>query len=112
MRNLINIDYFKTPLGELIIGEFNEKLCLCDWRYRKMRTTIDNRIKLGLDAEYIEQNSNIIEQTKLQLNEYFSGNRKEFDIPLLFVGTKFQKSVWHKLVQIRYGCTDTYKGLS
>ncbi len=108
----INIEYFKTPMGELVLGSYKDGLCLCDWRYRKMRNTIDNRIKAGLDAEYIEESSPIIEETKAQLSQYFDGERTEFDIPILLVGSDFQKSVWNELMQIPYGKTDTYLGLS
>jgi len=112
MKNKITIKYFKTPVGELILGTFDNKLCLADWRYRKMRTAIDKRIMTGLDTEYIEGDSDIIEQAKDQLTDYFSGERTEFDIPLLLIGTDFQKSVWNSLRLIPYGKTDTYMGLS
>ena len=112
MSEIVKINYFQSPYGELILGEFEEKLCLCDWRYRKMRNSIDNRIKAGLKADYVEQTSSIIVETQMQLNEYFKGKRKKFDIPLLLVGTDFQKSVWHALMQISWGDTETYLGLS
>lgn len=47
-----------------------------------------------------------------QLNEYFAGERKEFDIPLSLSGTAFQKKVWNRLRQIPYGQTMSYSGLS
>ena len=43
-----------------------------------------------------------------QLNEYFAGKRKEFDLPLNPKGTDFQKSVWNALQKIPYGETQTY----
>lgn len=110
--NKIKIQYFKTPYGELIIGSFEDKLCLCDWRYRKMRESIDKRIKKGLNSDFIEESSDVIEITKAQLTEYFADERKEFDVPLLFVGSDFQKSIWDTLMQIPYGTTNTYLGLS
>jgi len=109
---MINISYFKTNYGELILGSFDNKLCLCDWRYRKMRNAIDKRITFGLDTEYIENDSEIIEETKKQLNQYFNRERTEFDLPLLLVGSDFQKQVWHELLKIPYGRTETYLGLS
>ena len=112
MRNRINIEYHKTPYGELIMGSYEDMLCLCDWRYRKMRNSIDNRIKAGLDADYVKNNSPVIEKTKAQFAQYFAGERTEFDIPVLLIGSDFQKSVWNALVQIPYGKTDTYLGLS
>lgn len=110
--NKIKIQYFKTPYGELIIGSFEDKLCLCDWRYRKMRESIDKRIKKGLNSDFIEESSDVIVNTKAQLTEYFADERKEFDVPLLFVGSDFQKGIWDALMQIPYGTTNTYLGLS
>ena len=108
----INIQYFKTPFGELIMGSFDEKLCLCDWRYRKMRPQIDIRIQKALSAEYIEESSAVIQETQKQLNEYFSGDRTEFDIPLLPIGTEFQQNVWKHLLEIPYGKTESYLELA
>lgn len=108
----INIAYFPTDYGELILGSFNEQLCLCDWRYRKMRDTIDQRIQKGLNAAFVEDISATIEQAKLQLTQYFNQEITSFDIPLLTVGTDFQKSVWNELQNIPYGKTDSYLGLS
>lgn len=108
----INIQFLKTSYGELILGSYKNKLCLADWRYRKMRASIDTRIQKGLNSYYEEHNTEIIEQTINQLNEYFMGERKEFSIPLLFVGTDFQKDVWNALIKIPYGKTDSYLGLS
>jgi len=109
---MIKIEYFKTPYGELILGSYEERLCLCDWRYRKMRVSIDNRIKAGLKDDYREESSDVIKETIVQFNQYFDGERTEFNIPLLLVGSDFQKSVWNALLQIPYGKTDTYLGLS
>ena len=58
-----------------------------------MRKTVDNRIKNGLNVDFIEQNDLTLTETRKQINEYLTGNRESFDIPLLMVGTDFQKSV-------------------
>ena len=82
MSNSILISYFKTPVGELILGSLADKLCLCDWRYRKKRNAIDARIKKGLNAEFKEATSDVIEETIKQLTEYFeSGHLQEKGIP-------------------------------
>ncbi len=47
-----------------------------------------------------------------QLEEYFAGTRKQFDIPLALRGTPFQLEVWHALQQIPYGETRTYAGIA
>lgn len=112
MTDQIKIKYFETPYGELILGDYNSKLCLADWRYRKMRGAIDKRIQSELKAKYTEGNSLLLEETEKQLNEYLNRKRKHFDIPLKFAGTDFQKKVWEALIQVPYGQTNTYLELS
>jgi len=108
IMNKISIQYYKSKYGELIIGSYEDQLCICDWRYRKMRDQIDKRIQTGLNAEYVEESSAIIANTITQLEEYFAGNKQIFDIPLLLVGTDFQKQVWEELLKIPFGKTGTY----
>jgi methylated-DNA-[protein]-cysteine S-methyltransferase len=109
---MIYLQYFHTPYGELVLGESGGELCLCDWKYRKMREQIDNRIQAGLQAEFKLEETELLNETKAQLNEYFAKERTTFDIPLLFVGSDFQKSVWEKLLTIPYGKTVSYLELS
>ncbi|GAB1857648.1 methylated-DNA--[protein]-cysteine S-methyltransferase [Flavobacteriaceae bacterium MHTCC 0001] len=110
--NQIDIQYYKTKIGEFILGSHNDKLCLLDYRYRKMRSTIDNRIKKGLNAEYVEQDNNLLQKTRQQIDEYLIGQRTAFEIPLLTVGTDFQKQVWEALIHIKYGEIISYIDLA
>lgn len=98
--------------GELIIGSYDNKLCLCDWRYRKMRASIDKRIQKSLCAEYKEASNPVIEATIEQLKAYTAGVLDKFTLPLLLVGTEFQKSVWQALLEIPYGETRSYLDLT
>lgn len=109
---MISIQYYKTKIGELILGSFEDQLCILDFRYRKMRNTVDNRIKKGLNTPFIEQDTDVLQQTRMQIDEYLNGDRTVFDIPLLMVGTDFQKSVWNALIKIPYGTTSTYLQLA
>lgn len=95
-----------------MLGAFNDKLCLCDWRYRKMRSVVDGRISRGLNAEFIEVDTPVLQEAKQQLDEYFGLERKEFELPLLCVGTDFQKRVWDALVKVEYGKTSSYLELA
>ncbi len=108
----VKIRYHKTPAGELILGSYEEKLCLCDWHYRKGRETVDARIRNFLSSEYVEESSPVIQEAINQLDEYFKKERKEFDLPLLLCGTDFQQSVWKELMQIPFGKTETYLALA
>ncbi len=83
-----------------------------DSRPKEKRERLDKRIQNGLDAKYIEQDDEILKKTALQLDEYFASKRDFFDIPLLLVGTPFQKQIWNALLEIPYGATSTYLKLA
>ncbi len=108
----ILVQSFRSGHGELLLGSFEDRLCLCDWRYRRMRSTIDARIQRGLNAAFEEGSSPVIEATMVQLNEYFNGERTVFDLPLRLVGTDFQQRVWNALLAVPYGVTSTYASLT
>ncbi len=110
--NQIDIQYYKTKIGELILGSFDNKLCLLDFRYRRMRSTVDNRIKKELNAEYLEQENNVLIETRKQIDEYLIGKRIEFEIPILMVGSDFQKQVWNALINVKYGEIASYLDLA
>jgi methylated-DNA-[protein]-cysteine S-methyltransferase len=48
----------------------------------------------------------------VQLTEYFTGKRRQFDIPLATIGTEFQKSVWQQLSMIPFGETRSYRDIA
>ena len=108
----IKVMHYHFPCGEMILGSFDGKLCLCDWPDGRRRASTDMRLQRILKAEFVEGSSNVIETVQQQLNEYFLNQRREFDIPLLFVGTDFQKKVWNELRNIPYGKTISYGELA
>lgn len=110
---------FSFPCGDLVLGAAGDRLCLCDWAEGRNRDAIRRRLErelgafsdgMGTDADSAEES--VINAAAEQLNEYFGGLRKSFDIPLLTVGTDFQKKVWRLLTSIPYGSTISYAGLS
>lgn len=104
----INIQLHKAEIGEIVLGSFDGKLCWLGFGGRETRRTVDDRIKKVLNAQSVEQDDEVLEKTRRQLDECFAGLRRKFDIPLLMVGTDFQKSVWSALMKVPYGHTSTY----
>ncbi|PIB36096.1 cysteine methyltransferase [Reichenbachiella sp. 5M10] len=112
MADTIDYQYYKSPVGELIIGSYGGEICLCDWRYRKQREAVDKRIWSALDAVMVEKDSTTVQACIQQLQEYFVGERREFDLSLRLVGSDFQKEVWGHLMQVPYGQTKSYLALA
>jgi methylated-DNA-[protein]-cysteine S-methyltransferase len=82
------------------------------------------RLKLQCSAEHIkavlfadgendvDDDHQLLNLCAKQLDEYFSGKRKEFDLPLNQDGTEFQSKVWDLLSKIPYGKTISYNDLA
>lgn len=99
---------YEAPCGGLLLGAYGDELCLCDWQVERHRGLIDRRLVKVLKADMQEGSSAVIERAVTQLDEYFAGERRESDVPLMFVGTEFQKRVWRELLNVPYGATVSY----
>jgi len=108
----IQTSYLQTPAGTLLLGSFGDKLCLCEWKVSPHGDTVARRIEHFYGATFQADTSPVIEETKRQLEEYFSLQRHTFSLPLALVGTDFQKAVWHSLMQIPYGQTVSYAAVA
>ena len=105
---MICIQYYNSPCGELVLASMGDELCLCDWNGMPCAERNLRRIGRYVNEDFRKETSPVIEQTKRQLDDYFAGNRKEFDIQLHTFGTDFQNRVWKALLDIPYGKTRTY----
>ena len=85
-NNSIKVQHYESPCGLLLLGSFGDKLCLCDWQVEKHRDHVDRRLKRMLCAEFEVGTSEVIEKAAKQLDEFFAGKRKEFDLPLRWYG--------------------------
>lgn len=97
-----------SPCGNLVLGSHEGKLCFCVWENTERAAKIIGRVSYLLGAETTNKTDNVATQAIMQLESYFANELKDFSIPLLLIGTPFQKTVWAKLCQIPYGSTVSY----
>lgn len=103
---------YKSPCGDLLLGSYEGALCLCDWASKAKRATTDAMIRRHSGAEYAAVPSEVTHLAARQLDEYFAGRRRRFDMPLRMFGTEFQRRVWQAIGEVPYGFTISYGELA
>lgn len=98
-----------TPLGPMLAAATADGICLLEFVDRRMLETQLRRLGQRLHAECVPGFSKHFDRLHDQLQEYFSGKRREFDVPLVLPATPFQQRVWAGLRTIPYASTRSYK---
>ncbi len=93
----------KSPLGPLLLGASPVGLCLIKFDFDPL--TIPNSDTIDGPSHYAIE---ILDNTVLQLEQYFNKQRSHFSIKLDIQGTEFQEKVWKALSEIPFGTTRTY----
>lgn len=97
--------YMDSPVGTLKLVAHDQALVAVMWDNEDHK-----RVRL---AELIESPQHpMLHKVKQQLEQYFAGQRQQFDLPLDFQGTDFQQQVWQVLLTIPYGETRSYKEIA
>ncbi len=94
----MNIAYWESPLGMIKICENNN--AITHLHFSNISSSAHN------------SQSPLLKLTIKQLEEYFNGKRKIFDIPINPLGTSFQLRVWQELQKIHYGETKNYQEIA
>jgi len=95
MKDNLAQDYIDSPIGFIQIAADDSSLKSISFSNKKLKNP-----------------NKITNKAKKQLEEYFSGKREKFDLPLDKNGTDFQKKVWQSLEKIPFGKTCSYKDIA
>ncbi|RBW69380.1 methylated-DNA--[protein]-cysteine S-methyltransferase [Bacillus taeanensis] len=100
----------ESPLGPLTVVSTNEGICKL--QFGSVEETLPS-IKAWAKKHFLKievgNDETILQDVYSQLNEYFIGEREQFDIPIDLYGTPFQQKVWNSLRSIEYAETNSYK---
>lgn len=99
---------YSTPIGAMRAVFSARGLCLLEFVGQKGVKRELAQVEAARAADPAPPDGAWIERLGSQLQRYFSGQLRQFDMPLDLVGTPFQQSVWHALLQIPYGKTWSY----
>lgn len=103
---------YQSECGDLMLGAYDGRLCLCNWSSEIHPGRIMLRLQRMMHADFVIGHSEVTDEAARQLDQYFSGLLTAFTIPLLFVGTSFQQIVWREVMEIPYGTTISYRDLA
>ncbi|MFC4632290.1 bifunctional transcriptional activator/DNA repair enzyme AdaA [Dokdonia ponticola] len=108
-RNIILINRLTTPLGPMFVCATDNGICLLEFVDRRMLETEFKDLQKLVNANIISGENEHIKQVKKEIEDYFEGTRKTFEVSLDTPGTDFQKTAWNALQTIAYGTTTTYQ---
>ncbi|MBF0552850.1 MAG: methylated-DNA--[protein]-cysteine S-methyltransferase [Deltaproteobacteria bacterium] len=97
-----------TPIGRIFIGSTDQGVCEISLDASGWAEFID-RLAKSPEAPTIHPAGSRHDDIRRQLTEYFSGQRRVFEIALDVTGTDFQRRVWQALTTIPYGETWSYR---
>ena len=110
-----SVVYFETidsTMGPLVIGATDKGVCLLEFSDPARIQRQLSSLQRSLGAQLERTGHPLLETLRTQLQEYFEGRRRLFDLPLDYRGTPFQIRVWQTLLEIPYGQTWSYKQLA
>lgn len=112
MEAPVALGTLQTVVGRLVFGATDDAVCL-------LQFTEPDRLSEHIEAlraRYVDcavnEDHPLLRVLRSQLEEYFAGRRRAFDVPLRFSGTAFQEKVWSTLQRIPFGQTCSYLELA
>lgn len=102
-------EWMESPIGPIAITVESDQVV--GIHFRDQRDCPATSIEAA-SGSLANRNLALHRRVAEQLSEYFEGSRTEFDFPIRFVGTEFQKRVWEQLLTIPYGETCSYQAIA
>ncbi|MFT3978430.1 MAG: methylated-DNA--[protein]-cysteine S-methyltransferase [Sphingomonas bacterium] len=105
MTGILSSKIIDSPVGALTLVAEEDALVAILWE-----DDAPGRVPLSPLADAPDHP--VLVEAERQLREYFAGARREFDLPLRFRGTEFQRAVWNVLLTIPFGETWSYGAIA
>jgi AraC family transcriptional regulator of adaptative response/methylated-DNA-[protein]-cysteine methyltransferase len=106
------VQRIETPLGAMVAVADETNLYLLEFVDRRMMATQMKTLQARYGCSLVPGDTKVLTALDRQLQEYFAGERHEFDVQLDFRGTEFQCEVWRRLLKVGYGQTLSYADMA
>ena len=110
--DFIRVVWLESSLGPLVAAAVDAGICLLEFTERRMLEAQAETLKSRFKLPAAPASHPHLERLKVELDEYFAGARRDFDLPIAEPGTNFQERVWTALRAIPYGETRSYAQLA
>jgi len=107
----VKLRVIETPVGRMLAGATDLAIVLCDFAERPMIGAQLAAVRRRIGPT-VEGTSPLLVRLESQLQEFFTGTRRAFDLPLDIPGSAFQERVWAELQRVPYGETISYRQLA
>ena len=111
-KDCIRLAWIATPLGPMAAGATDRSICLLEFTDRRMIETQLETLKKRFGLPLLPGKNRLFDALRGELDKYFAGGKKSFDLPLEYPGTDFQVRVWKALLRIPFGETRTYADIA
>jgi O-6-methylguanine DNA methyltransferase len=101
-----------TPLGPMLAGAVDQGIALLEFTDRRMLPTQLRVLQHRLGMPVVAGRHRHLDQLQVELDEYFSGSRHQFTLPLVAPGSDFQQRTWAELQRLPSGETVSYEELA
>jgi AraC family transcriptional regulator of adaptative response/methylated-DNA-[protein]-cysteine methyltransferase len=109
----IAIDWMASPVGPLLLGAAQDTVVLVEYSDPDRLQIQAERLRKQFARPFVHApEHSLLGELRRQLEEYFAGQRRDFQLPLRYEGSSFQERVWSALRQIPYGETCSYGALA
>ena len=108
----VSVDLMQSPVGTLLLAATDSAVCSLEFVDAASLEARLHSLRQRVAGAVVTATNRCLALVRNQLEEYFEGRRRAFDVPLSFVGTAFQQKVWTALLEIRYGETWSYLQLA
>jgi AraC family transcriptional regulator of adaptative response/methylated-DNA-[protein]-cysteine methyltransferase len=105
---VLRVTRLTTPLGPMLAAAADDALVLLEFADRRQLAHQVQRIGRRLGAVYVPEEGPLLRRAGAELEEYFGGRRRGFEVPHRTVGSAFEQEVWEALLEIPYGETRSY----
>jgi AraC family transcriptional regulator of adaptative response/methylated-DNA-[protein]-cysteine methyltransferase len=108
----ISVITWESPIGALVLGAVDAGVCLLEFSDERRVERQASALHRWFGGPVVRESHHHLDTLREQLEEYFSGARREFSVPLVTRGTPFELATWNALLDIPYGNTVSYSDIA